>query len=121
MNKKLFNGFTGTATALALATVAVSIGVSPAFAGELRGSVKDAKSGLPLVGAQVSVIQTSAKNPEVVASTDAGADGSFQLSGLTEGKYVVTVIASGHRPANQKEVIIGNETPQELSFNLTPR
>ena len=55
----------------------------------LRGSVVDARSGLPVVGVRILLRPTSSSptSPSRAASTTSGAEGMFLLRGIPEGRY----------------------------------
>lgn len=67
--------------------------------GRLSGSVLEEKTQKPLEGARVSLEgrsnQSSGSAPLLV-STTTGADGRFELSGLSAGLRSITVVAEGH-------------------------
>ena len=63
------------------------VGVAPAFAGDLTGTAKD-KEGGALVGATVTVLTAERA---VVATTTTDQGGTFSVTGLPAGDYLVNV------------------------------
>jgi MFS family permease len=61
--------------------------------GEMRGVVR-APNGMPLGGITTTVTDETG---EVVATTTTGHDGTYRITGLSDGHY--TLVAAGHRPA----------------------
>jgi MFS family permease len=61
--------------------------------GELRGIVRS-PDGVPLGGITTTITDETG---EVIATTTTGYDGSYHVTGLSDGHY--TVVAAGHRPA----------------------
>lgn len=73
--------------------VTVDLWVNPV--GTISGAVKDAATGRPLGAMVVRVANASSSNPETDPSakvTLTGSDGSYSVSGLSPGDYIVTFI-----------------------------
>ena len=75
----------------------------PEQAGEIEGVVRDARTGDPLAGAQVSVVGTGRR-----AVTHG--DGAFHLAGVARGAYDLRADRLGYQGATV-EVAVGNESP----------
>jgi hypothetical protein len=78
------------------------LSVTYAFSANLRGTVKDADSGEPLIGANVVLAGTS-------MGTTTDADGFFVITGIQPGEYVVEISYLGYQDARQT-ITVGNET-----------
>src|SRR4051812_27430414 len=84
--------FTLLAGALAVAAVAQSSTAT------LHGKVTN-ESGAALANAKIEAVATASGFVTTIA---AGADGTFQLGGLTPGEYKVTVSAAGLEPRTEE-------------------
>lgn len=105
---------------LAAAVLAAALGAAaPASAATISGTVTDAKTGKPVIAAQVSAIQTGTKNPEVKGSTDSDTEGKFVITDVPDGSYVVTATIQGYRPGSQAGVTISADTPATVGIQLT--
>jgi MFS family permease len=71
--------------------------------GELRGIVRS-PDGVPLGGITTTITDETG---EVIATTTTGYDGSYHVTGLSDGHY--TVVAAGHRPATVAVRVDGGE------------
>ena len=74
----------------------------PEHEGEIEGVVRDAETGEPLAGAQVSVVGSGTR-----AVTHG--DGTFHLTGIAEGSYTLRADRLGYRGATI-EVTMGDES-----------
>ena len=74
----------------------------PEHEGEIEGVVRDAETGEPLAGAQVSVVGSGTR-----AVTHG--DGTFHLTGIAEGSYTLRADRLGYRGATA-EVTVGDES-----------
>lgn len=83
----------------------------PEHQGEIEGLVRAADSGAPLPGSTVSILGLRQR-----ATTHA--DGSFHLTSVAPGTYVVTVDRLGYRPVSE-EVVVGEESAYVV-FQLEP-
>jgi hypothetical protein len=93
-------------------TLALSLIAAPAvMAAEISGVVLDA-AGEPVPGATVRI-------DELDRSTVAGADGSFVLDGLDEGRYEIRVVAPGHAML-ARFVSVRDTAPAEIEVRLHP-
>jgi hypothetical protein len=63
--------------------------------GAVTGTVRAARSGVPLAGAMALATDASGR---VVGSTRTGADGTFTLAGVPAGRTTVTANLPGHLP-----------------------
>ncbi len=78
----------------------------------LEGSVKAA--GVPLSGAQVSVVNGATRE---TARTATRANGEFRVLGLFTGTYVVTVRSIGYQPGSETvQLVIGQRARLEFSL-----
>lgn len=75
----------------------------PEHEGEIEGVVRDAGTGQPLAGANVSVVGSGTR-----AVTHG--DGTFHLTGIGEGGYTLHAERLGYRGA-AIEVVVGDESP----------
>jgi hypothetical protein len=93
-----------------LALVFGLLTISPVLAagglfGNLRGTVKDAKTGAPIAGAAV---EAKAGSGVYHAKTDAS--GTYSILGMNADTYTVTVTAAGYNPENVTGVtVFGDE------------
>src|SRR4051794_34119128 len=82
--------------AMALAFAATSLSAQT-ITGSIVGSVKDS-SGLPVMGADVKVVQKSTGVPRQSQSSDRG---DFTFPGLPPGDYSLTIKAPGFKTVEQ--------------------
>jgi hypothetical protein len=84
--------------------------------GSLRGSVVDAETGAPIIGASVLIVGTSRG-----ASADSA--GQFKILNVPVGTYAVRISSVGHEPSTRTDVIVraGRATflDAELEVRLT--
>jgi outer membrane receptor protein involved in Fe transport len=76
----------------------------PQAAGEIRGVVRDAASGQPLVGASIAV--RSARDSSLVTGAVTRADGSFRVEGLRPGGYYLRVSRLGYTTGTVRQVAV---------------
>jgi hemoglobin/transferrin/lactoferrin receptor protein len=101
--------------ALLLIVCLLSVGAPLSAVGDLRGTITDS-SGRPLEGATVSVL-----TPErgVVASVETAADGTFTVTGLEPGSYVLVARATGLEDGQLAiEVTAGTSVPVTLALTV---
>lgn len=80
----------------------------------LRGIVRDAASGAPIEGAEITV---SGQALDVAPRTaTSGTDGRFTIRGLTPGAWLVSAFADGYVPINARE----HESRAPLELALDP-
>jgi hypothetical protein len=79
------------------------------FASDLKGFVKETKTGEPLPGASVYLKNTT-------VGTLSGLDGSYTLKGVTPAKYTLVISFLGYRTV-EKEVVI-NDQNAVMNFEL---
>ena len=77
----------------------------------LYGRVLDSLTERPLVSATVAI-------PELKQGTFAGRDGSFALTGLPSGRYVVVVTMVGYA---EKRLLLDLSHEEELTIRLAPK
>jgi len=107
-----------TLKSLLLAIVVGSLAVSAAAqstTANVRGKVTNDK-GEVLAGAKLEAVGTASGFVKTVA---AGADGSFQLTGLTPGEYKLVVSASGFE-ARSETVTVRVGQNLDVTFVMTP-
>src|SRR3954468_1350409 len=81
----------------------------------IRGKVTSGQDAA-LPGAEVTAVGTASGFVKTVA---AGADGTFQLGGLTPGEYEITVSAQGFEARSQKvTVLVGQNL--NVTFSMSP-
>ena len=78
--------------------------------GHITGIVKDATTGNPIEGANVTV------NGHFVLT---GADGSYSIE-LQQGTYAITVTADGYEESSRTGIVVEAGESTTVSFNLTP-
>ena len=81
-------------------------GVKPNNKATLSGKVKDARSGEVLAGASIFF-------PDLKTGTIAGADGSYRVQNLAEGKYLVEVSYTGYASLIE-QVTVGEATDRDF-------
>ncbi len=83
-----------------------------AASGKIKGKVIDAKTGEPVMGANVIV-----ENTTLGAASDL--EGEFFIVGIKPGKYNVRASAVGYQTMTYEDVIISIDLTTELEFKLT--
>lgn len=83
-----------------------------ALAAEIRGTVEDAKTQSPLIGANVLI-----KNTTLGHSTDS--EGRFVISGVAEGRYELMVSLLGYQSRSVK-LTVGVEGTVSVQIKLPP-
>lgn len=86
-----------------------------AFAQTIRGRAVAAGTGLPLAGAIVQV----RKADSVIATTLTSQNGSFLITGVEQGTYVLRVLRIGFRPFESAAVTVGNEGIANVAIEWT--
>lgn len=89
-----------SAGAVVFAAVFAAPALAQGHAGELRGTVTDARTHTPIAGARIAIA-----TPERVAITDQR--GAYVLRGLPGGAYLVTTSALGRRTDSSRVTIEG--------------
>ncbi len=89
---------------------------SPAMAGDasLSGRVTDS-NGEPLPGANVVITGPSLSDP---VGTVAGADGSYTISGLAAGRFVLEVSYIGYREAVVADLEVSSGKSSQFDVSL---
>jgi outer membrane receptor protein involved in Fe transport len=100
-----------TLGAFAVASLANPTGAAAQGGATVRGTVTNAATSAPIVGAQVFVVGT-----RLGGAT--GADGRYNITGAPEGSIVVRVRALGFQPVEQMVTISGT-APVTLDFTVT--
>lgn len=78
----------------------------PAFAGDIKGIIIDGTLGEPMEFVNVSVRKEGSTQLSGGAVTVS--DGSFQISGLQKGSYVLSISYIGYKEITQNFTIVGN-------------
>lgn len=79
------------------------------FTGKITGTITDSLSGQPLEYATISLF--TVKDNKVVNGTTTDAKGQFQISGIPEGSYKISMYFIGYKRAERKPVLISNPKP----------
>ncbi len=83
----------------------------------VTGSVVDAQTGAPIADVVVSLVEGS----NVGIHTNSGADGRFELKGMTQGKYVISAqgegVGEGYGWGLEKATLAAG--PNEVNFKLS--
>ncbi len=82
------------------------------FAGVIKGRVSDFKTGEPLTGAFVRLLNTK-------FNTTVNLDGSFILKNIPSGKYELEVKLIGYKQSNVSVIVNDKETAIVAEINLT--
>ena len=81
-------------------TAIITFGATVAKAETLRGTVKDAITGEPLIGATVKIVELSG------AAAVADVDGNFLIKISQGGRYTIETNYIGYEPSVMKEILI---------------
>lgn len=101
---------------LLLVTFALALATGSAFAGtvgKLNGVVKDARTGLPLPNANVTILGTA-------IGASAGAQGDYFVLNVPAGTYDIKASIVGYKEVVQRGVRIIPDFTTEVAFNLEP-
>ena len=81
------------------------------FTSTIRGSVRDADTGLPLPNASVQLIPTS-------RGSTSNADGSFRFDALPVGRYILSISFLGYETVTIPEILLesGKENVQQIKL-----
>lgn len=102
MNRSLVRSFLASIAAVALALL-VAMPAMAQGAGNISGSVTDAVTGRPLVGAQISI-------PEARLGSLANASGNFLILRVPPGTHTVRVDIIGYGAAEQEVTVTNGQT-----------
>ncbi|MBE0648491.1 MAG: von Willebrand factor type A domain-containing protein [Bacteroidales bacterium] len=81
--------------------------------GNLEGTVTDQKTGDPIPSASLLLYQTSC----LIASGHSDTDGTFLLSGIPTGSYLLEVTKPGYKQLKKKVILTsGNSTKQNITL-----
>ncbi|MBN1677215.1 MAG: carboxypeptidase regulatory-like domain-containing protein [Candidatus Thermoplasmatota archaeon] len=84
--------------------------------GILRGKILLADSQQPLTNVQVTIVNL---RPQPI-SRATNINGEFEFAGLAEGNYTIHLEKSGYRPVEIGKILVTEETPAELTLEMTP-
>jgi len=87
---------------LQLFILSASLGITTSYAQSIKGTVVDARSGEPLVGANITITGTNNK-------TAVKLDGSYLFKNVTPGTYQLTVAYVGFRQKHLKSLPLQNQ------------
>lgn len=82
--------------------------------GTVRGTIRDADSGVPLEGATVTLLR---EQPVKGAYTDA--QGRFRISEVATGRYTLRISYVGYEPGNVPNVLVNSGKEVVLQLSLT--
>lgn len=99
-----------------IAVVLTTSAVGAQATGYITGSVSDAASGAPVVGAEIIVL---GRGGAIVANARSGNGGQFRISNVPVGTYTVTARSITHRQAGQVGIAVVEGAPAIVSFELT--
>jgi outer membrane receptor for ferrienterochelin and colicins len=103
---------------LTVASVLLAVtGVVAQQPGEIRGTVRATETGQAVRGAVVEALTTAG---QVSRRTVTENDGSFALTGISPGTYVVQATMTGYATQRVANVNVGAGPPATLTFTLTP-
>jgi len=111
MKKRIF-----LSAAILLAAGVFAAAAAPADLGALSGSVVGEDMTTPLAGAVVRVVNV-ADGREYV-SPPSGPNGLFELSGIAEGRYAVTVISGGASFTLEERLYVKGRETGDLSLAI---
>jgi len=111
MSKKIFLG-----AMIVFAAGIFAAAAAPADLGALSGSVVGDDMTTPLAGAVIRVVNV-ADGREYV-SQPSGPNGLFELSGITEGRYAVTVSAAGSSFTLKERLYVKGREMGDLRLGL---
>ena len=78
----------------------------PALAGDIKGKIMDGALGGPMEFVNVSVVK--AGSTQLSGGAVTASDGSFQISGLRKGDYVLSISYIGYKEIKKTFSIVGN-------------
>lgn len=84
-----------------------------AFAGTIKGTIKDKTSQEALIGATVQITNTT-------IGTVADFDGNFELPGLKNGNYSLEIKYVSYKSITLNNIEVKGDTPVELTIGLEP-
>ena len=86
-------------------------GQNRSLTGIIRGSVEDADTHTPLIGANVMVV-----NSELGAATDL--DGHFIVEDVSVGNYTVQISYLGYNTVNKTDIVVRSNRPTNMVIKL---
>jgi outer membrane receptor for ferrienterochelin and colicins len=99
----------------ALAILCVTAGSVAAQTSSIAGKITDAQSGTPIVGARV----TAVSGLRTAATVVSGDDGTFRITGLTSGTYVVSSMRIGFEAKRADGIAVAESGTVTVDFALT--
>jgi len=111
MSKKIF-----LSVAILLAAGVFAAAAGPADVGALSGSVVGDDMTTPLAGAVVRVVNVA--DGREYLSQPSGPNGLFELAGIAEGRYAVTVISGGASFTLEERLYVKGRENGELRMGL---
>ncbi|MGH7654933.1 MAG: TonB-dependent receptor domain-containing protein [Gemmatimonadaceae bacterium] len=101
--------------AAAVVALCVFSAVAAAQTGSITGTVTDAQGGAPVAGARITAVSGLRSSATVVS----GEDGSFRITGLSAGVYVVSSARIGFEAKRVDAITVPEAGPVTVSFALT--
>ena len=95
-----------------LAAILIICGATAADAETLRGTVKDAITGEPLMGATVRIVELS----NVASVSDI--DGNYKITMSKGGRYTIEANYIGYEPSVMKEILVSGAKEVVLDISL---
>ena len=123
VNKQGYQSYTGKVVVIASATTQIAITLIPVIPppqGGIQGTVTDASTGNPIIGARINVLPGSAPNIDLAgpcAMTDS--TGHYDLANLAIGTTVAVCSKEGYQYSLQTVAIVAN-TQTQADFVLPP-
>lgn len=103
----------GRISIIILTSIGLIVRVHAGTNGQLEGSVKDKRSGEPLVGVNIFLIEA-----QLGGTTDV--EGRYEIKNVRAGRYDVRFTLIGHRSYVVKNVIINPDLRTKLNVGLEP-
>ncbi len=85
----------------------------------LGGTISEVRTGKPIIGAQVYIIEKTVKDrAEIRFLEDTDLSGQYQISEIPAGSYTVVVRSPGYKASVEKTFVVHSGEPQKLNLAL---